>query len=80
MHPTNGTTTQVFGQANQASGDGGRHTGKDYAVVKGQEVRAISDGVVIHAGSTYSNAFADRLMLVRGSGASGNFVVIEHDG
>lgn len=80
LHPIDGNTTQVFGQANQASGDGNQHTGKDYAATRNQQVRTIADGKVIHAGSTFTNAFADRFMLVRGSNASGNFVVVEHDG
>ena len=80
VNPTNGNTTQKFGQTNQASGDPFPHTGKDYAAVRGQEVRTIANGKVIHAGVAYPDALADRFMLVRGSNAGGNFVIIEHDG
>lgn len=80
MHPVNAPVTQVFGQANQASGAPFPHTGKDYGCPTGSGLRTIAPGTVIYAGWNLPDHLADRFMMVRGSGASGLQVLIQHEG
>lgn len=80
LMPAPGIITQVHGQANQAGGAPWPHVGIDIAAPTGTPVVAIAPGRVIHAGTVYSDALADRFMLVRGSTGSGKFAILEHDG
>lgn len=80
MQPTDGEITQEFGRKIQASGDDFPHTGDDFGVHTGTDVRTISEGVVIFAGWNLPNNLADRFMMVRGSAASGLHMLIQHDG
>lgn len=82
MLPTKARVSQPYGQFPQASGQPWIHVGTDYAGERGQEIVTIADGTVLYAGpgQFVPNWLADTLMLYRGSDASGNCVIIQHDG
>lgn len=82
MKPCKGWLSQRYGKFPQASGQPWIHVGDDYAGNRGDEVVTISDGTVLYAGpgQNVPNWLSDLLMLYRGSDASGNCVIIQHDG
>lgn len=82
MKPCNARISQDYGEFPQASGQPWIHVGIDYAGSRGEIVVTISEGTVLFAGpgELVPNWLADTLMLYRGSTASGNCVIVQHDG
>lgn len=81
MHPTDGTISQEVFEPVQASGQAFPHTGRDYRANRGDTVRTIADGTVIHAGSgPVPDWLANRFQLFPGSSSGGNYVFIQHEG
>lgn len=81
MHPTDGRITQEVFAENQASGQAFPHTGRDYAANRGDTVRTIANGTVIHSGNgPVPDWLASRFQLFPGSTNAGNYVFIQHDG
>lgn len=81
MRPTTATISQPYGVFPQASGQPWIHLGDDYACYRGQDIVTIAAGRVLFAGPSelVPNQLADRIMLYRGSTASGRCVITEHD-
>lgn len=82
MRPSKARISQRYGTFPQASGQPWIHVGDDYAGERGEEVVTIAPGTVLFAGpgQFVPNSLADMLMLYRGSDASGNCVIVGHEG
>lgn len=82
MRPSTARISQPYGQFPQASGQPWIHLGDDYACERGEDVVTIAPGIVLYAGpgQNVPDYLADMFMLYRGSDASGNCILVEHDG